>query len=203
MCSTPTRVSVAITCSPLSIAAVVLLLAVPALGQYSCCDQANDGCVPYAGLGIWHCDPIGQEFTPSLDHVDVVELYIFGVYEGELEVRVHVDTITGDVIGSATTHVGWNCESIVIFQFEDSVELVPGDRYVIEVRASDGQFALGIAYDPPAAYPGGALILYGEPQENLDAWFREGVWGSTPVLATTWSRIKDLYRWPGGPLPAN
>ena len=175
-------------------ACVVLFFAVTVLAQDYQVDQANDGFTPISFLGIWYCDPIGQEFTPSLDHVDVVELYICGVYAGELEVRVHVDTIYGDVIGSATTPVGGGCFSEVMFVFEDGVQLVPGDRYVIEVRASDGQFCVCVNHEPPAPYPGGVLILMGEPAPDLDAWFREGVWCSTPVEATTWSSIKSLYR---------
>jgi hypothetical protein len=170
------RVSGRITRGSLTMVAVALLLAVPALAQDVYWDQVNDGFTPMSFLGIWYCDPIGQEFTPSLDHVDVVELYICGVYAGELEVRVHVDTIYGDVIGSATTPVGGGCFSEVMFVFEDGVQLVPGDRYVIEVRASDGQFCVCVNHEPPAPYLGGVLILMGEPAPDLDAWFREGVW---------------------------
>ena len=188
------RVAGLIAWGPLIIVAVALLLAVPAVAQYSCLDQANDGFTPMSYLGIWVGDPIGQEFTPSLDHVDVVELYISGGSEGELEVLVHVDTIYGDVIGGATTPVGAGCHSIVMFVFEDTVELVPGERYVIEVRASHGMLSLGVNAVPPAPYPGGRLIYSGNPVAALDAWFREGVWGSTPAKATTWSAIKSLYR---------
>ena len=155
-------------------------------------DQRNDGFTPGTYYSIPLNEPIGQEFTPSLDHVDVVDLYISAQVQTLIQLLIHEGTIHGDVIGGATTDVVWPTAPPARFEFASSVELVPGELYVIEVQA-DSQCFLGVAPAQTDPYSGGDLIIVGHVYNGFDAWFREGVWDVSSAQMSTWGAIKALY----------
>jgi hypothetical protein len=192
-------------------AAALVFLASLASAQDFVVDQAADNFAPGVYYGIWSHTPLGQEFTPSLDHVDVVELRIHATTCTLFQVLIREDTIQGEILGSATKILDWPNAPVERFEFDEPVPLVPGQRYVIEVRDLSGaDGSLGIRWTKP--YSGGRLICHGVPWNSWDAWFREGVWvfppvltaanpwfrdgvgAFTPVEATTWGAIKSMFR---------
>ena len=173
--------------------AMLVFLATAAAAQEFVIDQANDGFMPSLYYGIYLHTPIGQEFRPSFDHVDVVELRIDSSVDTLFQVNIRDDLIAGDIIGSATATAEVCSNSIVRFEFDAPVPVIPQGRYVIQVLdLVGGSAALGLATSDQ--YPGGRFICEGEPVEAWDAWFREGVWASTPTQALTWGAIKSMYR---------
>jgi len=171
---------------------IVVMGALATRAQDYFVDQRNDGFTPGTYYSIPLNQPIGQEFTPSLDHVDVVDLYVSAQVQTLIQLLIHEGTIYGDVIGGATTEVVWPAAPPARFEFASSVELVPGELYVMEVQAASQCF-LGVAPGPTDPYPGGDLIIVGHVYSGFDAWFREGVWDVSAAQTSTWGAIKALY----------
>jgi hypothetical protein len=123
--------------------------------------------------------PVGQEFTPNFETLDVVELYLDGGTTGaEFKINIRSGTITGTIVSESNTVTlpGNNFEGEVSFDF-DGVVLIPNEIYVIElVHISGDSGHWMVASTSRNSYPHGRQILRGEPQENNDLWFREGVW---------------------------
>jgi hypothetical protein len=164
-------------------------------------DQSNDGGPADAWYNIEQGYPIGQEFTPALDHLDVVELWTADEYsepsEGaDLYVTIHHATISApSVATSPVVHVPDGFQGPTRFEFPLSVPLVPGELYVIQVHQADGfPWYLGNDWDQGDSYSGGRWVYMGTPVESVDTWFREGAFVvSTPVGDSSWGRIKALY----------
>jgi hypothetical protein len=182
---------------------VVLLFAFSsgALGQDYIIDQSFEG-----GLGLSYSipmhDPLGQEITPALDHVDVVEFCTDDMDYGppspppSLLVEIRDDSISGPLLGTSDVVCPEDgFAGVTRFTFGFSVPLVPGQRYVLRLRQVSGQ-NWGMQFDGFAIdrYLGGRLIVYGQPRERQDTWFREGVWPVSAAASSTWSRIKLLFR---------
>ena len=91
-----------------------------------------------------------------------------------------------------TVTIPFGSEGVWHFDFPSAVPLMPGQIFVIEVVAT-GQGNPGIAGGNQPPYPGGRVIVLGNPGQD-DLWFREGVAIPTPVDKPFWGRIKALYR---------
>ena len=159
-------------------------------------DQYNDSMIAGGYHSIPSYTPIGQEFRPQFDHIDVAEMYVTYVgFTGEwseLVVDVHAGDIsnpplsTSDVVGVVGDYTG-----PVLFTFPGSVPLTPGEIYVLIIRELHGvNWGMRATED---LYPSGQMIKLGEPVSYSDAWFREGSL-SSPVSRDTWAGIKSLYR---------
>ena len=183
---------------PLLAVVVWGLALAPALAQEFIVDQANDEFAVMVCHGIVNGTPIGQEFTPLLDRVDVVELWIQPGLDSLFQVLIRDDTIDGEVLGAATTTVDAPdfSGSVARFEFPEPVSVVSGDRYVMQVLALQGFYGmLGVGVeDGTNVYPGGRYIRWGETHWTMDAWFREGVWALSGTQASTWSSVKSLFR---------
>jgi len=140
-------------------------------------DQSNE---PASGafFSIPLNSPIGQEFTPSQDSLDVVEMLTatpFPVPNVSLLVNIRQGSIGGPVLGTSFTvfmpdnFVGMTETE---FDFPSSVALVPGLLYVMQIQLSSG-VNWGVFGGGPT-YTGGRAIISGEPQSQTDLWFREG-----------------------------
>lgn len=152
-------------------------------------DQVNDAFVPPLFDSIQLLSPIGQEFTPALSFLNVVELYTSDFARGNgtgasLFVNLRLSTITGAIAGTSSVLVlPDNFSGISHFDFPSIVSLVPGNLYVIEVIVASGDnWGLGSSGGPSSTYPGGNWIVQGVPGPNNDFWFREGV--SVPEPST-------------------
>ena len=158
-------------------------------------DQRNDSAATGGYHSIPNYTPIGQEFRPDLDHVDVAELYVkaMGFVSDPTEFLVEVYALdasgellsTSGVVPAAAGYIG-----PLLFTFPESVPLVPGDLYVLVIRELNGvNWGVRATED---LYPSGQFIQSGVPIWHTDAWFREGVLPSA-VSARTWAAIKSLY----------
>jgi len=131
----------------------------------------------------------GQEFTPTLDSLDVVELLFDGpdgsfppAIEGQFSVGIRQGSVTGAVVGTSSpvTLLTGIFREVVRFDFPTRVPLVPDDLYVIEINLlSDPDLPFFVGHfggfgTPPSNYSRGRGILEGEPLEDFDLFFREG-----------------------------
>ena len=158
-------------------------------------DQHNDSMVAGGYHSIPTYTPIGQQFRPSFDHVDVAEMYVkamgFTSEPTEFLVEVYEGDVSGsplsssDVVSAAGGYIG-----PLQFVFPASVPLIPGELYVLVIRELNGvNWGMRATED---LYPSGEMISSGEPVWHSDAWFREGSL-TVPVSLDSWAAIKSLY----------
>jgi hypothetical protein len=151
---------------------------------------------------LWFYSPMGQEFVPELDRLEVVEFQTHDMGAGSdtlgalLRVDVHRNTIYDPVLGSSDlVDLPHGFQGVTHFEFAAPVPLEPGTLYVIELVqvAGDnwGGGRHGQAWD---ICPGTRPIIGGEPLEYSDLWFREGILGPSPAASSSWGVIKTLYR---------
>ena len=139
----------------------------------------------------------GQEFTPSLnglDFVDVKLLSQFGTNSGTgtFQIAIHQGTIAAPVLGlSGLVSISTSGNSTQ-FTFSSTVPLTPGDTYVLEVLQLAGNSGWGVEVPGSAVvngqtidmnYPGGRLIYGGVPQATEDMIFQEGVFVPEPSVS--------------------
>ena len=155
-------------------------------------DQESSDFTHVLDYGIFSHDPIGQEFVPTLDHVDIVEVVTSSSGGTQLQVLIRDDTIDGEILGSSSKLVEPGYNNVERFEFDESVPLVPFGRYVIEVRQLSGTGGLSVRGEDN--YPNGRLIVSGEAWDAWDTWFREGVRTPVPVESTSWGAIKALFK---------
>jgi hypothetical protein len=157
-------------------------------------DQTNDYFSPPCGQGIQPFSPIGQEFLPSFDCLEVVQLYIINIYgAAELVVNIYSESITGTLIGTSSTEaLSGYYVGVVTFSF-DPISLVPHTLYVMEILQTAGNEGhVGSSGGPNSTYPYGCQILSGIPVENNDLWFRKGVLEGTALNRLSWGLIKNF-----------
>ena len=160
-------------------------------------DQANDSVTPSVGWNIAGYWPMGQEFTPSLQFVDFVELYVenwSSTAVGAVQVELHLGSVHGALLGSTgTVSVPSDFVGVVRCVFPSTVDVAPGQLHAFVVL--DHSFAGLTLFDTDDLYPSGRLVLDGGPFPTEDAWFREGM-SSTGAAEpdVTWGAIKGLFR---------
>jgi hypothetical protein len=167
---------------PLLAGLTALGVPLSAYGQSFLIDQHNDPPVPPNILRYWAAHPpfnppIGQEFKPSLNSLDFVDLRTHaggGAATGTFEIRIHAGSIAAPVLATSTPNIMTNGdETVVHFEFPSSVSLIPGDLYVMEFAQVEFGSAWGIGATGDT-YAQGQMIWRGEPNAD-DLWFREGV----------------------------
>ncbi len=122
-----------------------------------------------------------QEFTPTQDSLDSVQLWIPGgiinpvaYVGGATAVNIRQGGFNGPVIAaSRPTYTPPFYEGPVGYGFAQPVPLVPGQLYAIEaVRGTGtGLFAFGT----PGNYASGRFYTYGSEYPDGDLVFREGI----------------------------
>jgi hypothetical protein len=136
------------------------------------------------GVNLKISAPIGQEFTPTLNGINAVEFLMGGANlgQGHLAVNLRDDSITGPILGtSATNYLGPLFKGTTKFEFPNVIPVVPGDRYVFEIRflptSTDPTWFMWVQgrIPPESRNPGGAFIEGGQRQEATTALFREGL----------------------------
>ena len=141
-------------------------------------DQSNDDFEPSLFQSIPIFSPIGQEFVPEFNSLNVVELFTSDFNSGAetLLVNVREGDIFGPIVGTSDSVVASDFDGVTRFNFEEIVPLNPGETYVIDVVLESGSnWGIGSSGGPFSTYPDGNQILNGEPQPNNDLWFREGL----------------------------
>lgn len=155
-------------------------------------DQTNDLFSSSGCLSVQAFSPVGQEFSPILNCLEVVQLEITNIMDdAEFIVNIHSESITGPVIGtSSTVTISGYFSGIVTFIF-DPLPLQPQSLYVFEIVqtvGTEGGIGNGTNY---SSYPLGCKILHGNPYENSDFWFREGIIEVTAMHRLTWAAVKS------------
>ncbi|MBZ0287724.1 MAG: hypothetical protein K8I30_08920 [Anaerolineae bacterium] len=188
---------------------VLLLLTVGFIGYSTTfvVDQSATGFPIYWTQNIAYIQ-VGQEFTPTLEGVNFIELYMqdaecmtspppHGDSPMQVQLLIHFRTINGPVIGRSVIASLAPCfDDIARFQFPYIVRLIPRWRYVIELVYKGGRQALATG-STTDVYPGGTHISNGERILSSDLWFGEGLnlpvatsreqckhWGWTRVMRT-------------------
>ena len=163
------------------ISATILLALLPGVASAHpfTIDQFNNPQDPLAVL--IQQPPLGQEFTPTLTSLDVVELLImdsqpFDDLGSSITVNIRADSILGPVLGSSTLVLpdvyGGGTFASTHFDFPITVPLVPGNTFVIELIEAGLGFT--VAVNPSNSYSGGRFIVGGRLVEGSDLVFREG-----------------------------
>lgn len=141
--------------------------------------------------GSYHYDAVdstlipstGQEFTPSFDGLDFVNVLLFGPGGGTFQVSIHDGSITGLALGISEQVVSAG-SGYTHFNFLSTVSLTPGNTYVFEVIQNDNSSGWFIELPTSAVvngqtidmnYSGGRLIYGGVPQSSYDMIFSEGI----------------------------
>jgi hypothetical protein len=129
----------------------------------------------------------GQEFTPSLQGLDFVDVRLYGSAVGNtFQIAIHEGIIAAPVLGLSDPAVssGTFPNNEAHFTFSSTVPLVAGNLYVLEIIQGGGNSGWGIEIPSSAVvngqpvnmnYPGGRLIYNGVPQDSKDLIFREGI----------------------------
>lgn len=177
----------------LTVAVIFLAASVSFADEYSW-DQTNDYFSPQINQSIEYFSPIGQEFTPSMSCLEVVQLIICNESGySEFIVSIYSDSITGTLLGtSETVTVSGFYLDILTFSF-DELNLSPQNLYVMEISQTEGTNA-GVSSSGYPTYPLGCQMLYGVPHEDNDLWFREGVFEGSAMDRFSWGSLKSSYR---------
>jgi hypothetical protein len=153
--------------------------------------QVDQGWVPpwgggSGGLHIGFFGPLGQEFTPSLNGLNAVDLFIedwnYRLNAGaEFQVRIRNDEITGPIVGtSESVSLPDGFSGTVKFEFPSLVPVLPGSRYVMELHplqplSGENNWGTASKFDLEGGYPGGAVIKSGSRADQEDMVFMEGI----------------------------
>ena len=152
-------------------------------------DQFNDPASPLAAF--INQPPLGQEFTPTLASLNVVELMIMDSLPTDgvgssVTVNIRSGSIAGPLLGSSTLVLpnayGGGTFALTHFDFLAPVPLVPGNLFLIDLVATGGGFT--VAVNPSDTYAGGRFISNGNIVSNFDMVFREGPVASVPEPAS-------------------
>lgn len=184
--------------NPLGVFLLLLTVsAVPAVAHTFTIDQHNDAALGKVGYSMPPRSEIGQSFVPTLNSLDVVELEVYPLDSSGTNsayVRIRSGTVDGAIIGtSQVTTLLSTVERIAHFDFNEALELVPGNVYVIDAVTQQGEVAFFLT-DGTGPYGAGTAFLDGVALQDKDLWFREGTSTVTPVQPSTWGRVKALYR---------
>ena len=150
----------------------------------------------YDASGATLMPETGQEFTPSLNGVDFVDVNLLPqatTNTGTFEIAIHQGVITAPVLGLSdqVLRSGGAAGNDVHFTFSSTIPLTPGDIYVLEVIQVAGNSGWAVEIPGSAVvngqtidmnYPGGQLIYGGVPQATEDMIFQEGIFVPEPGL---------------------
>jgi len=156
----------------------------------------------------------GQEFTPTLQGLDFVDVGLFGSATGHtFRVAIHQGTITAPVfrLSEATVSPGKFSNNQAHFTFSSRVPLVPGTLYVLEIIQEGSYSGWGVETPISAVvngqivdmnYYGGRFIYNGVPQDSRDLLFQEGIAVPGPGFHSTFnpSTREISLEWTGGML---
>jgi PEP-CTERM motif len=167
-------------------------------------DIIDQSYIPITGEGFNSSDsgnlPIGQEFTPTLNAVSFVDLYLGDAGSDigpgtSFQVVIHSGSIAGTVLGTSdtvfvpdgtNTGVGLYADFIVTrFTFAAPVSLVPNSLNVIQIEqlppivTGNFNFAAYGGSLTGSTYPGGQGIVSGAPVAGFDFAFSEGIFASS------------------------
>ena len=145
-------------------------------------DQENQVVISASWSAVY-MGPIGQEFVPDTPTLNMVELFVANTdlsspFASDVEVNIRVGSMAGLVLGTSyPVSVSFGFSGLAHFDFPASVNLVPGETYVIELVVPSVGGNIAACGGWTTSYLPGCLILAGHPipqTDNSDLWFREG-----------------------------
>jgi hypothetical protein len=154
---------------------LLALSGITASGQGFIYDQqsADENHYMEGGAGLGQ-QPIGQSFTPILNNVGFIRIYLVGGAFGgaTFAMNLRSDSITGTILGSSEP-VTQNSSGPANFIFETPLSVTPGTTYYFQpvIQSGAGWGAFVSSYN----YPGGTAFVDGLAVPTSDFWFREGV----------------------------
>ena len=118
--------------------------------------------------------PAGQEFTPTLDTIAKIDVYVVNTGPGDLSLtlRVRSGTVAGPILTTLTQAVATGFDGWATFDILD-VAVTPEAVYVIELSALDDNLKWRATSGD--LYARGRAIFLGGTVQLWDWWFR--VWG--------------------------
>jgi hypothetical protein len=162
---------------------VLVGFACNARGQQLLIDQSNTNVPPFVGFRYWAtffpgAPPVGQEFVPSFDSLDFVDLILRADSAngtGTFSVSIHAgSTLQPALATSLPTVRNDGLERETHFRFDTPGQLTPGNVYAIGLVTLAADSGWGIA-DALGGYSSGRMLWRGEPTiQDGDLWFREG-----------------------------
>ena len=179
----------------LSVLLVFAAAAARALGQGTVIyDQqsAAEGAPGEGGGGISGSEPFGQSFTPALNSVRFIRLWLSGGAPGNgigstVFVNLRSDSITGPILSTTdpvflSDGFGYDVNGYPDFVFSTPVPVTPGMTYYFEPILQSGDY-MRVFGDAGYGYAGGSMFFQGTPRVQ-DLWFREGI--IVPEPSTGW-----------------
>ena len=152
--------------------------------------QSTTGAVFEGGYLIQSSQPIGQSFTPSLNAVGVVQLFLEEQVANSspnavVAVNLLQNSITGPVIAQTmSVTLGTGFEGSVNLFFSTPVTVSPGTTYYFQpVVASGGAFVNVSTF---YTYAGGTSFINGVADPSQNFYFREGIVIPEP---STWALL--------------
>jgi len=168
-----------------TLVACVATLPIAAWAHQFTVDQSATTRVNFIQNHIQGLAPIGQEFVPSGNKLGVVELRTYDGVTGNqlgatLQVNIHENTIAGAIIGtSVAVPLGDGFAGETHFDMQNTVGLMPGNAYVVEVLVTQGD--AWYVEDNNDNYAAGREVKSGNPDATGDLWFKEGAACSRPL----------------------
>jgi hypothetical protein len=161
---------------------VVLLLSTLrtfAQGTLEFDQQSTTGAVFEGGYLIQSSQPIGQSFTPSLNSVGFIQLFLEEQVANPdpnavVAVNLLQNSITGPVVAqTASVTLGTGFEGSVNLFFLTPIAVSPGTTYYFQpVVASGGAFVNVSTF---YTYAGGTSFINGVADPSQNFYFREGI----------------------------
>jgi len=146
--------------------------------------------------------PLGQSFSPSLNSVGFIRIYVYGGGgSGTFVVNLRSDSITGSILASSSP-VTLTAAGPSNFLFSSPVTVTPGAVYYFQPEFQTGSGGWGV-FVAPYNYSGGVAFVDGLSVPAKDFWFREGIVVPEPCSPALlllgggfllWARRK-LSRW--------
>jgi hypothetical protein len=131
--------------------------------------------------------PIGQSFTPSLDSMNFIRLYLgdraFNSIGATVYINLRSNSITGPMF--ASTDPVFMPDGFVgrtNFYFPNLVSVTAGTTYYFQPVVASGD-TWGILHDTQYNYSGGMTFALGQAAPSFDLWFREGIFIPEPSSA--------------------
>jgi hypothetical protein len=169
--------------------AIVTLFAACAFGQGTFVYDQQSATESTSGgvtVVIQSNQPIGQSFTPSLDGVGFIRLFMGDTTINGVGARVHVNLLANSITGlvlAATSPVTMpdGYTGYTEFLFPTQVSVTPGTTYYLQPVVETGDTWVTSIYN--FNYPGGTAFTLGSPRQFDDLWFREGIVVPEPSVA--------------------
>ena len=156
------------------IAIVSVAFSLHAQGTFVYDQQSADEAHYQDGGAALGQQPLGQSFTPSLEAVGFIRVYVYGGGgSGTFVMNLRSDSVTGSILASSSP-VTLTTAGPSDFLFPTPVAVTPGSTYYFQPVFQTGTGGWGV-FIAPYNYSGGIAFVDGSAVPTKDFWFREGI----------------------------